>query len=62
MVFTSLLMTYVLPQVRTHRDWYVLFTPSTYRLRTSQKLMYFVRTEYRIHDKSMYLRLKVQTF
>ncbi len=42
---------------------YILFTPSTYRVRsTSQKRMYLVRTEYRIHDKSTYLRLKVQTF
>ncbi len=43
---------------------YVLFTPSTstYRVRTSQISMFLVRTVYRIHDKSTYLRLKVQTF
>jgi hypothetical protein len=41
---------------------YVLFTPSTYRVRTSQISMYSVRTEYRKHDKSTYFRLKVQLF
>jgi hypothetical protein len=41
---------------------YVLFTSSTYRVRTSQISMYSVRTEYRKHDKSTYFRLKVQTF
>ncbi len=43
------------------RTWYVLFTPSTYQVRTSQISMYLVRTEYRKHDKSAYFRLKVQT-
>ncbi len=41
---------------------YVLFTPSTDSVITSQNSKYSVRTEYRIHDKSTYLRLKVQTF
>jgi hypothetical protein len=56
---TALLSTYFLPKVRI---WYVLFIPSTYRVSTSQISMYSVRTEYRKHDKSMYFRLKVQTF
>ena len=62
----SALLEYVLFTPSTYQ--YVLFTPSTYlapstyQVRTSQKRMYLVRTEYRIHDKSTYLRLKVQTF
>ncbi len=44
------------------RTWYVLFTPSTYSVRTSQISMYLVRTEYRNHDKSTYFRLKVRIF
>ena len=51
--------TYVLPRVRT---WYVLFTPCTYQVRTSLIRTYSVRTEYRNHDKSTYLRFKVHTF
>jgi hypothetical protein len=54
---------YFLYKIRT---WYVHFTSSTYRVRTSQISMYLVRTEYRFyyrkHDKSMYFRLKAQTF
>ncbi len=49
---------YFLPQVRT---WYVLFTQSTYRVRTSQISMYSVRTDYRKHDKSTYFRIRVRT-
>ncbi len=49
----------LLPQIRTR---YVLFTPSTYRVRTSQISMYLVRTEYRKQNKSAYFRLKVRTF
>jgi hypothetical protein len=41
---------------------YVLFTPSTYQVHTYVGSTYSVRTEYRIHDKSTYLRLKVHTF
>lgn len=50
--------TYFLPHVRTK---YVLFTSCTYQVRTSRNSTYQVRTEYRKHDKSTYLRLKVQT-
>ncbi len=53
------LSTYFLLQVRIR---YVLFIPSTYRVRTSRISMYLVRTEYRNHDKSTCFRLQVQTF
>jgi hypothetical protein len=58
LVLLSLSM-YFLSQVRTQ---YVLFTPSTYRVCTSQISMYSVRTKYRKQDKSTYFRLKVRTF
>ncbi len=50
----------VLLCICTH--WYKPFTLSTYSLRTSQYSTYLVCTKYRIHDKSTFLRLKVQTF
>ncbi len=55
------LSTYFLPQV-PWRTRYVLFTPSTYQVRTSQISIHSVRTEYRKHDKSTYFRIKVRTF
>ncbi len=53
--------TYILPQVRTSTYFLPQVRSTEYVL---LKKMYLVRTEYRIHDKSTYLRLKVpwQTF
>ncbi len=41
---------------------YVLFTPSTYWVRTSQISMYSVRTEYSNHENSTYFRQNIRTF
>ncbi len=54
---------YVLFTPSTYSAGYVLFIPSsTHRVRTSQISMYLLHTEYRKHEQSTYLWLKVQTF
>jgi hypothetical protein len=56
----SALFEYVLFSPSTYL--YVLFTPCTYQVRIFEYSTYSVRTEYRNHDKSTYLTLKLQTF